>query len=204
MFELKPNPQLILASASPRRAELLKQIGVEFTQCSANIVEQTMQGELADDFVLRMAKEKAQAALQQLQQSSNSELSEFWVLASDTVIELQGEILGKPVDFEHATQMWRKMSGNKHRVLSSLCLISERRSLALVSSNLVEFSEISDSQMQAYWQSGEPQDKAGAYAIQGKAALWIRHIQGSYSSIMGLPAFETGKLLESAGFELWP
>lgn len=201
----KTKPQLFLASASPRRAELLTQVGVGFVQRAANIVEALKIDEGASEFVVRMAREKADVILQQLSNElPPSEFMASWVLASDTSIVLNGEVLGKPVDECHARAMWQAMSGKEHKVLTSLCLMSGEQCLERLSINTVMFTHLSDAQMAAYWQSGEPQDKAGAYAIQGKAALWIKEISGSYSSIMGLPLFDTGELLSAAGFELWP
>lgn len=204
MLPIAP-PLLILASASPRRAELLGQIGAKFTVVPADILEEKHSDESPENFVVRMAKEKATAVLRQREKKllENTQDS-TWVLASDTSIVLDGTVLGKPRDAKHAYSMWQSMSGRKHQVLTSLCLMSQTQCLEHLSVNEVEFHSISDSQMKAYWHSGEPQDKAGAYAIQGKAALWISHISGSYSSIMGLPLFDAGQLLEAAGFELWP
>lgn len=199
------NSTLVLASASPRRAALLEQIGVAFIQRPADIVEYIHINEPAQTFVARMAKEKAHAVFTTLEGELNhNELSSIWVLASDTSIVLDNKVLGKPDNFNHAVNMWQAMSGRKHQVLTSLCLMSASNCYQRMSENDVEFSEISAAQMEAYWQSGEPQDKAGAYGIQGKAALWIESISGSYSSIMGLPLFETGELLTLVGFDLWP
>ncbi len=195
---------LILASASPRRAELLRQIGVSFETLAADIDETPKPAENPEDYVLRMALEKARA-VSLLQPDA-------WVLGSDTAVIAKGEaaewiILGKPVDQQDAYRMWHLLSGETHKVLTSVALVGPQLEGGItktaMSVNLVSMNTIPELSMKRYWLTGEPKDKAGAYAVQGKAALWIERIEGSYSSIMGLPVFETGELLEQAGFSLW-
>jgi septum formation protein len=186
---------LVLASASPRRRELLAQVGViPYKIVSANIDETPHINELPFNCVKRLAEEKAAAvALTE---------SNAIVLAADTMVVSGGEILGKPASFEDARNMWRKLSGSRHSVLTAVAVHSSAYVGSIVQENHVNVAEIPEDYFAAYWQSGEPCDKAGAYAVQGMAALWIKSIEGSYSGIMGLPLFETGLLLRRAGMSL--
>lgn len=179
---------IILASASPRRRELLKQIGIDYQCHPVDIDESPKQGETGKELVVRLAIEKAQAAVDQLQTA-------LPVLGSDTLGLIADEILVKPRNFEHAQFMLRSMSGTSHQILTAVAVCYQGRVETALNINDVHFREISDEEILAYWESGEPQDKAGAYAIQGKAAIFIRHIEGSYSGVMGLPLYETDQLL---------
>jgi len=180
---------IILASRSPRRAALLQQIGVSFTALAADIDETPLAGEAPEDFVYRMAVGKAQDIRARHPGDS--------VLGSDTVVVLDGQILGKPASREHALDMLLALSGREHRVLTGVALQHAQLEYAL-SDSRVFFSKLTRAQAEDYWESGEPADKAGAYAIQGHAAVFIRRIEGSYSGIMGLPLYETAQLLAKA------
>jgi len=192
--------RLVLASASPRRQELLQQIGVSARVVPADIDEQVYPGELAADYVSRLALQKAEAVAGQLH-------SDELALGSDTSVVLNGEILGKPASFEEAQTMLRALSGAKHQVMTAVALVgqapTEPRSEVRTVTTDVWFRPISDAQIEAYWASGEPQDKAGSYGIQGFGAIFVDHIEGSYSAVVGLPLAETAELLEAAGVPIW-
>lgn len=185
---------LLLASASPRRYQLLQQLGIDAQQQTADIDESVHPAENDRDYVMRMATGKAAAIA--------ASLSEKTILAADTVISLDGQLIGKPRDFADACRIWQSLSGCWHQVLTGVVLHHQGRFFSALSCSDVQFTVISSAQMRAYWESGEPQDKAGAYAIQGYAAQWIPAIRGSYSGIMGLPLFETADLLRQAGLKV--
>lgn len=185
---------LILASASPRRLQLLAQIGLAATVMAADIDETPQAAENDRDYVLRMAAGKARAIAMQR--------PDALVLAADTVISLDGRLIGKPRDRDDAFAIWRALSGRCHQVLSAVALLDDGRLQTAISCSEVQFAVLDATDMAAYWDSGEPQDKAGAYAIQGLAACWISEIRGSYSGIMGLPLFETAQLLGKAGVRI--
>jgi septum formation protein len=187
-------PHLILASGSPRRRELLAQIGIEFHQQVAEVDETRRPGESPVDYVKRVALEKARAV-------HAVTLAAVPVLGADTSVVIDGEVLGKPADYEDARDMLRRLSGRVHEVLSAVALVGEFEAVS-VNRSKVWFRDIGDSEIQAYWHSGEPQDKAGAYAIQGLAATFIRRLDGSYSAVMGLPLFETAQLLQDFGIKV--
>jgi septum formation protein len=187
-------PQLILASASPRRCELLTQIGVSFEQQVAAIDETPGAAESPADYVARVALEKARA----VHAAGRSELP---VLGADTAVVVDGAILGKPADLDHARNMLRQLSARAHQVFSAVALVAQREAVAVHCSK-VWFRQLSDGEIEAYWRSGEPRDKAGAYAIQGLAATFIQRLDGSYSGVMGLPLYETAGLLQDFGIEV--
>ncbi|MGO3406153.1 Maf family protein [Marinomonas sp.] len=190
---------LVLASASPRRKELLGQLVREFDICPADIDETPYQGEDASAYVKRMAHEKALAVSDKLSQDKTT--SSLIVLASDTSVVVDGVILGKPADFEESKAMLRLLSGRDHQVMTSVCLYDVKREhlqLTNVVSD-VSFRAISDVEIAQYWRSGEPQDKAGSYAIQGLGAVFVRAVSGSYSAVVGLPLYETSQLLALFG-----
>ncbi len=187
---------IYLASRSPRRCELLQQLGMSFEQVPADIDESIQAGEKPEDYVLRMALEKARVAASKLDSRNVP------VLGADTAVVVDGQILGKPDSKEDAFAMLRKLSNNTHEVLSAIALVGGDDELFDLNCTKVSFRRISDAEMTAYWALGESSDKAGAYAIQGYAALFIEQISGSYSGVMGLPLFETGRLLESFGYRL--
>lgn len=188
-------PEIILASASPRRAELLDQINVKYNIQAVDIDESSQQGETPEDLVQRLAIEKSQAI-------PASDANGLAVLGADTlgVIttgEPEGQLLVKPRNFEHAQQMLSTMSGNWHKILSAVALSYKGETVCKLNRNKVLFRQLSSKEIQEYWETGEPQDKAGAYAVQGLAAAFIERIEGSYSGIMGLPLFETVDLLKN-------
>jgi len=181
------NQEIILASASPRRAELLDQIGVKYTVQVTDLNEDELPNESAEDLVQRLAMEKSQAL---------GKSTTLPVLGADTLGILEGELLVKPRDFDHAHEMLSSMSGRWHEILSAVAVTYKGNTQVKLNRNRVLFRPLSDDEIKAYWDTGEPQDKAGAYAIQGLAAPFIERIEGSYSGIMGLPLFETAQLLE--------
>lgn len=186
---------LYLASKSPRRRELLQQIGVRFAVVSAPADETCRAAEAPEDYVRRVALDKAGTAIEmRLADPSRP------VLAADTAVVLEDRIMGKPATRHEALEMLRLLSGRTHRVLSGVALIAANgvESTAL-SESLVRFRIISRQDAVAYWDTGEPADKAGGYGIQGLGALFVADLQGSYSGVMGLPLFETARLLEHAG-----
>lgn len=183
--------ELILASASPRRLELLQQIGLNPKVLTADIDETSFAGESAENCVQRLALEKARKVA--------SEHPSAIIIAADTFGVLDQQLLLKPRDFEDAKAMWQIMSGAWHTVMTAVAVVHNQQEDVVLQKSRVLFGDISEEAMQAYWLSGEPQDKAGAYAIQGLAAVWVEKIEGSYSSIMGLPLFETAQLLKQFG-----
>ena len=189
------NQSLIyLASASPRRAELLRQIGVQFQVVPVDVDETPRQGEAAELYVSRLADEKAHKAWRQL-----GERPGVAVLAADTAVVLGSEILGKPRDEAHGAAMLGRLSGQVHEVLTAVALCRAERLERRLSRSHVRFRSISAGERKAYWNTGEPRDKAGGYAIQGVGALFVVSLQGSFSGVVGLPLFETAELLALAG-----
>ena len=188
-------PQLYLASSSPRRRSLLQQIGVHFVPVEVEIPEIRRRGEGPGEFVTRMALEKARAGRKYLGFPRQP------VLGADTVLVLDGEVLGKPRDRKHGLELLRRLSGRSHEVLSGVALVGEREQFRLQTSR-VTCREISRAERIAYWSTGEPADKAGAYGIQGVGAIFIAHLEGSYSGVMGLPLFETTELLAAFGISI--
>lgn len=184
---------LILASGSPRRLELLEQIGLYPRVVTADIDESPVAGEAVDVFVQRLALEKAQKV------ASLPEAGAAVILAADTVGVLNNELLLKPRSKAHAFAMWTAMSNQWHEVLTAIAVVADDQHKVLLHRSNVRFATVSPAAMEVYWQTGEPQDKAGAYAIQGRAAVWVERIEGSYSSIMGLPLYETAALLKQFG-----
>lgn len=191
-------PTLFLASASPRRAELLGQIGVPFQRVSASIDETPRVAEEPAVYVERLAQEKAQAGLQRLEQAADAV-----VLGADTAVVLEGRILGKPQDRADALAMLAALSGREHQVLTAVALCSATRRASVVVASQVCFAPISAAQAEAYWASGEPLDKAGSYAIQGLGAVFVAGVRGSYSAVVGLPLCETASLLAEFGIPCW-
>lgn len=187
----EPKPRLILASASPRRRELLDAMGCHFSVQSADIDEQQTVAECASDYVARLAHEKARAVFD-LDMTSDHPVA---ILAADTIVAQGDIIFGKPKDQADAFQMWNSLQDASHTVITGVCLIFADGVQSCLVQSRVEFGPISDSQMHRYWQSGEPLDKAGAYAIQGLASAWVKLIHGSYSNVVGLPLRETNQLL---------
>jgi septum formation protein len=184
-----------LASASPRRQELLRQIGVPFRVIGANVDESVHRGEAASGYVARLAAAKAAAGWRLKDDAP--------VLAADTAVILDQEILGKPADRQEALGMLLRLSGRTHEVLTAVALRTGGGLEARISHSLVTFRSIEPTEAGTYWDTGEPRDKAGAYAIQGAAAVFIAELHGSYSGVMGLPLFETAELLQAAGIAHW-
>jgi septum formation protein len=195
---------IYLASRSSRRRELLKQIGVSFEvlllregpQRAADFDEAPLAGELPSDYVLRIAQAKAEAGWARLGQRR---LMRFPVLSADTTVALDARILSKPADREEAVAFLRQLSGKTHQVHSAVAVKFDHRLEVALSTTDVLFRELEEQEIRQYVVSGEPQDKAGAYAIQGRAAVFVRAISGSYSGVMGLPLYETSQLLAKFG-----
>lgn len=196
--------QIYLASRSPRRRELLHQIGIAFDELltqekhGADVDETPLAGEAPDVYVTRLARAKAELGWRQVVARN---LAAHPVLAADTTVVLDGEILGKPDDAEHARQLLRRLSGTTHQVLTAVAAAHADRVEAVLSASAVEFRKLDDAEIRDYVATGEPLDKAGAYAIQGHAATFVRTLSGSYSGIMGLPLIETAELLRRFGIE---
>jgi septum formation protein len=184
---------LYLASKSPRRRELLRQIRVEFECVDVDVPEIPAAGEKPQDYAVRVAQAKARAGYERLRDRTP------WVLGADTVVTVDGLILEKPRDRGDALRMLSRLSGRTHTVITAVALVGPGPELLEVSRSEVTFREISVEEQELYWQSGEPADKAGAYAIQGIAAVFVKHLSGSYSGVVGLPLYETGKLLAACG-----
>jgi len=194
---MNPNTaQIWLASASPRRAELLQQMGICFVQQGVDCDESPKQGESPLQLVQRLARDKAAVAW------NSQAFPGLAVLAADTLIDLDGISLGKPATPSACDQILRSLSGRCHDVHTALCLQSERGVWQQTQTSKVCFRVLSDAEIQAYCATDEPYDKAGAYAVQGLAGIFIESISGSYSGIMGLPVFETAGLLRQAGIEV--
>lgn len=183
---------IILASASPRRAELLDQIGINYHVQAVDIDESAHKRETPNDLVLRLAKEKSQAV-------SHATLP---VLGSDTIGIINGEVLTKPENYTHAKLMLQKLSGQWHEIYTAIAITQADKTQTILCKSRVLFRELTHSEIKAYWHTGEPCDKAGAYAIQGLAASFIKRIEGSYSGIMGLPLYETSQLLGQFGISV--
>ena len=196
-----PEKRIYLASRSPRRRELLKQIGIPFEVLllrdhpgrNVDVDESQFPGELPDDYVRRVSRMKADAGWERVLQRK---LRRFPVLAADTVVAVDDTILGKPADAANAAKMLRLLSGREHRVLTAVAVTLDERIELVVSESRVRFAELSDADIDAYVASGEPTDKAGAYAVQGRAQAFITELHGSHSGVMGLPLHETTELLK--------
>ncbi|WP_375740112.1 Maf family protein [Pseudomonas boanensis] len=189
---------LYLASGSPRRRELLAQIGIPHTPLIASIDETALPGEPALAYVERLAREKALTGL-----ASLAEPGAACVLGADTAVVLDGLILGKPFDREDCLAMLKRLSGREHEVLTAVAVADSQRCLTRVVSSRVRFRPIPPAEREAYWASGEPADKAGSYAIQGLGAVFVSDLQGSYSAVVGLPLLETAQLLADFGIPCW-
>jgi septum formation protein len=204
---MRPTDKIYLASKSPRRRELLRQIGIEFellllrdhTPRGPEVTEAVLPNELAVDYVARVALEKAEC----------SHHTMLWrklpvrpVLAADTTVVLDGRILGKPANLNEAVEMLQSLSGRTHQVLTSVAVKHLDEVWQITQKSDVAFSKLSEDMIRAYCASQEPFDKAGGYAIQGVGALFVQDIAGSYSGIMGLPLFETAQLLQQAGLRI--
>jgi septum formation protein len=189
---------IYLASGSPRRRELLQQIGVSFRVIRLSLDETVLRGESPSAYVSRLAEAKAAAGWE-----GSRGAEEAPVLAADTAVVLDGRILGKPTGMNDAIAMLLELSGRTHDVLTAVALRTAAKLQVKVSRSEVTFRSIDPGEARAYWETGEPADKAGAYAIQGYAATFISDLKGSYSGVMGLPLFETAALLEAAAVTCW-
>jgi len=185
--------QLILASQSPRRAQLLQDILIKFRIEPAHIDESVHDAEPAEQYVQRMARKKADYI----------QPRQLPVLAADTIVVFEGAIFGKPVNQTQAIKMLSQLSGNTHVVLTALCVIHGTAVYTHLSKSRVRFRKLSQDEIARYWLTGEPCDKAGAYGIQGIGGTFVESIQGSQSSIMGLPLCETEQLLRQTGIDTW-
>lgn len=181
--------RLILASSSPRRRELLAQLGLEFDIYSPDIDESVQAGENIAAYVERLACAKAQAVIERF--------ADAVVIAADTSVGIDGGILAKPECKAHAFEMWQQLSARKHDVFSGVCVRTKQQISSIVVRTEVEFQALTAADMEAYWATGEPIGKAGGYAIQGIAARYIPTLHGSYSNVVGLPLYETVQLLNA-------
>lgn len=188
---------IYLASQSPRRRELLTQIGVRFRVLPVDVHEAPGSGESAEDYVRRVALDKARAGWADPQRQRD-----LPVLGSDTEVVVDGEVQGKPRDAEHGLAMLARLSGRSHQVLSAVALVRGGREEVVLSASTVHFRPLSETEIRAYWATGEPADKAGGYAIQGRAAVFVERLEGSFSGVMGLPLYETATLLGAFGVDV--
>ncbi len=189
-----------LASASPRRAALLRQIGMEFEVRPSQVPEVQRPDEVPADYVLRLARDKAAAVWNGL---TRSHAPAAPVIAADTAVVLDGRVLGKPADRAAAFDMLGALSGRVHTVLTAVAVHFDTVAEGAVSRSEVTFRRLGEDERIAYCASDEPYDKAGGYGIQGLAAVFVQHLSGSYSSVMGLPLFETAMLLRRFGLPAW-
>jgi septum formation protein len=187
-------PAIYLASASPRRRELLEQIGVAYRVLTVAVEEAPHPGEAPEVYVLRLALEKARAGWRSLPAEARRP-----VLGADTSVVIDGAVLGKPRDRSEGLAMLERLAGRTHQVLTGVALVGEEGERSRLSVSHVRMRATTPAERAAYWASGEPADKAGAYAVQGRAAVLIVHLEGSYSGVMGLPLFETAELLTEQG-----
>ena len=183
-------PCLYLASASPRRRELLTQLGVAFALLRVDVEEVRRPDEPAETYVRRLAADKALAGWQAC-------AGQLPVLGADTIVVLDGDVLEKPRDQQDAARMMRLLSGRTHQVMTAIAVVSASGISQRLVVTDVTFRALDEAEIAAYWQTGEPADKAGGYGIQGRAATWVARIEGSFSGIVGLPLFELGQLLRT-------
>lgn len=189
---VKTTPKLILASQSPRRLELLKQITDQFEVVPSSVEEKLDYGLRPEENARMLARAKAESVAKNY--------PDCWVIGADTLVTLHQEILGKPVDVPDAERMLRRLSGKEHRVVSGICVVSPGKTLDTAVMSKVRFKSLTDEEISGYIQTGEPMDKAGAYAIQGQGSFMIREFSGSHSNIVGLPIEELKIILEKTGY----
>lgn len=189
---------IYLASASPRRQELLRQVGLTFEAMPSNIIEERQAGEAPVDYVQRVAADKAHFVARLVAERG---LPTGLVLGADTEVVVKNDIFGKPRDRAHAAGMLRRLSGSSHTVFTAICLVSPAGEYNALSESRVTFADLTDAVIARYLATGEADDKAGAYAIQGRAAGFIARLEGSYSGVMGLPLYELFESLKRAGVE---
>jgi len=186
---------IYLASLSPRRRELLEQVRVPYRQIRVEIDETPFSDESPQDYVCRLALGKARAGRLMVELP-------YPILGADTIVVCQGQIFGKPVDREDAKQMLKTLSKNSHQVMSAVALVTPTQEAVNLNVSTVYFRHLTEAEIAAYIATGEPLDKAGSYAIQGVASIFIERLEGSYSGVMGLPLFETAKLLAGVGIQI--
>lgn len=191
--------KIYLASTSPRRQALLRQLGISFEVMAPDVAEQRLANEAGATYVTRLATEKARQASRLVQQRR---LPSRPVLAADTCILLDDEILGKPRDRADGEAMLRRLSGREHTVLTAVAIVHSNVEHVALSMSTVRFRPLTEDEVIHYWDTEEPRDKAGAYALQGRAAAFVSNIDGSYSGIVGLPLYEVAQLLQQIGFKL--
>lgn len=192
-------PTLILASASPRRLQLLQQLGLEARVQPADIDESLLHGEAAHAYVERLSAAKAKTVFERL---DTADKASHLVLGADTTVVCNGRILGKPQNRADALEMLQMLSGSTHRVITGTAIVNASLSESVVCVTEVDFIDIPPALLEAYWHCGEPQGKAGSYAIQGKGACFVKELRGSYSNVVGLPLYETAELLVRAGINI--
>jgi len=190
------NPSIYLASQSPRRAELLQQLGIDFSVLGIDVPEVVEAGEQAEEFVQRLALDKARAGWALCDKTCP-------VMGADTVVVVDDMILGKPADTADARDMLMELSGRSHVVMTAVALVQANKEALRLNCTCVTFRELSEQECSDYVATGEPMDKAGAYAVQGAAAIFIKELRGSYSGVMGLPLYETAQLLEEFDIALF-
>jgi len=193
-------PSLYLASQSPRRRELLQQIGVTFQVIDSDVTEVPRTHEAPRDYVQRLAREKAEAGFASLKRL---QLCTKPVLGADTIVVMGNEILEKPRDAQHAASMLRKLSGATHQVMTAVTLVTSEKQLMRLSVTDVVFRPLTDHEINSYWQTGEPRGKAGGYAVQGLGAVFVEQIRGSYTGVVGLPIDQTILLLREFSVPWW-
>jgi len=190
------DPDLLLASASPRRAEILERMGVRFQTVPQAVDEQAQPDETPEVFVFRLALDKARAGRAGLAGDGQTP-----VLGADTAVVVDDTLLGKPADRQDAMDMLEQLSGRTHRVLTAIAMVDDQRELTRLSMSMVTLRSLTASEREAYWRSGEAVDKAGGYAIQGRGGVFVEQLEGSYSGVMGLPMVETHDLLSEFGID---
>lgn len=190
-----PTPTLYLASKSPRRRELLTQIGVRYEVLAVDVAEEHQPGESADGYVARLATEKAQAGA--------ALAAGVPVLGADTIVVCDDRILEKPANQADGMSMLMSLAGRDHWVMTAVCMADAQRHQTLCNRTRVRFRAITEQEAEAYWLTGEPVDKAGGYGIQGLGGVFVEAIEGSYTSVVGLPVFETQQLLREFGVPVW-
>ncbi len=205
-MQINPSTQIILASQSPRRVAILKQMGIDCIVMPADIDESLIAGETPTDYVLRLAKEKALAVFNKINNNQinaseklNTQYKNMPILAADTTVALDSAIFGKPENNADAVQMLKKLSGTQHQVHTAVAVVLNQQIELALNTTLVEMMPLSDAMIAAYIASNEHSDKAGSYAIQGLAGNWIKRIDGSYTGVIGLPVHETAMLLNKIG-----
>ncbi|GKT12664.1 MAG: septum formation protein [Thiomicrorhabdus sp.] len=194
-LNVKPSVKLFLASSSPRRKELLAQLGLAFEVINAPIEEVALPKEMPESYVLRMAIEKALSGFNKVAGKA------IWVVGSDTAVVLDGRVFGKPRNAADAYNMLSKLSGSHHEVLSAVAVVYDGEVFSDLNRTQVQFKALSEQEIKDYIQTEEPFGKAGSYAIQGLGAKLIASITGSYSAVMGLPLYELNQLLNASGFD---